>query len=334
MAEIAVNLVIEKLGPLLVQEINLLRGVRKEIEDIKTELESIRCFLKDAEAKEEIEGKSNNGVQQWVAQVREVAYCIEDVIDEFAFTVAQLSHGRGLFGVLRKANRAIKKLMLRYNIANDIQGIKTSLVKIDERRKRYRLDSTERESSVETRNCTRQGGCGVGSYYTEEDQTVGYESIRKELNDWMVNKIPQCRVIALVGAGGLGKTTLAASVYKKNDVKRHFNCHAWIHVGKTYMKEDLLRRTIQKIYSSMEENVHGNLETMDEMGLIDMLRKYLEKKSYMVVFDDVWKGVEHALPDNNESSRLIITTRNLVSCTLACFQKTIQLVVGDLYGCG
>ncbi|KAK1584205.1 hypothetical protein Q3G72_030770 [Acer saccharum] len=59
------------------------------------------------------------------------------------------------------------------------------------------------------------------------------------------------------------------------------------------------------------------METMDEMGLIDMLRTYLEKKSYMVVFDDVWKDefwkdVEHALPDNHKSSRLIITTRNRV----------------------
>ncbi|KAK2640001.1 hypothetical protein Ddye_027796 [Dipteronia dyeriana] len=320
MAEIVVNLVIDKLGPLLVQEIKFLRGVRQEIEDVREELKSIRFFLKDAEKRsaiEELEGNNNSDVQQWVAQVREVAYCIEDVLDEFAFTVAQLSHGRGIVGFLRKANRSLKKLKLRQNVVNDIQEIKASLAKIQDRRKRYRLDSIKKESDVETRNVTRQGGCGVGSYYTEEDQIVGYESIRKELIDLMVNKIPQRRVIVLVGTGGLGKTTLAASVYKKNDVKNHFNCRAWIHVGKTYIKEDLLRRTIQKLYSSLDENAPGHMETMDEMGLIDMLRKYLENKSYMVVFDDVWKDefwryVEHALPDNHKSSRLIITTRNRV----------------------
>ncbi|KAK0602812.1 hypothetical protein LWI29_037184 [Acer saccharum] len=320
MAEIVVNLVIDKLGPLLVQEIKLLRGLRQEIEYVKEELKSIRFFLKDAEKRsaiEELEGNNNNGVQLWVAQVREVAYCIEDVLDEFAFTVAQLPHGRGIVGILRKANRSLRKLKLRQNIVNDILEIKKSLAKIQDRRKRYGLDSIQKESDAETRNVTRQGGCGVGSYYMEEDQIVGYESIRKELIDLMVNKIPQRRVIVLVGAGGLGKTTLAASVYKKNDLKNHFNCCAWIHVGKTYFKEDLLRRTIQKIYSSFGENAPGNMETMDEMGLIDMLRTYLEKKSYMVVFDDVWKDefwkdVEHALPDNHKSSRLIITTRNRV----------------------
>ncbi|KAK4852337.1 hypothetical protein QYF36_023074 [Acer negundo] len=320
MAEIAVNLVIDKLGPLLVQEIKLLRGVRKEIEDVKEELKSIRIFLKDAERRsaiEELEGNNNNDIQLWVAQVREVAYCIEDVLDEFAFTVAQLPHGRGIVGILRKANRSLKKLKLRHNIVNDIQEIKAKLIKIQDRRKRYGLDSIKKESDVETRNVKLQCGCGVGSYYIEDGQIVGYESIRKELIDLMVNKIPQRRVIVLVGAGGLGKTTLAASVYKKNDVKNHFNCCAWIHVGKTYIKEDLLRRTLQKLYGSFRENAPGNMETMDEMGLIDMLRTYLEKKSYMVVFDDVWKDefwkdVEHALPENHKSSRLIITTRDRV----------------------
>ena len=56
------------------------------------------------------------------------AYCIEDVIDNCAFSVAQLPpHGRGLVGVLHKINRSIKKLKLRRNIINDIQDIKSSV---------------------------------------------------------------------------------------------------------------------------------------------------------------------------------------------------------------
>ncbi|XP_052290102.1 disease resistance protein RPM1-like [Citrus sinensis] len=59
MAEAAVNFAIETLGPLLVEEIRLWGGVRKEVQSINSELESLRSVLKDADARaavEELEG--------------------------------------------------------------------------------------------------------------------------------------------------------------------------------------------------------------------------------------------------------------------------------------
>jgi disease resistance protein RPM1 len=53
MTETAVTLVINKLFQLLVQEASLLSSVHREIVGIRDELESIKCFLKDAEARTE-----------------------------------------------------------------------------------------------------------------------------------------------------------------------------------------------------------------------------------------------------------------------------------------
>ncbi|KAI7994739.1 putative tRNA N6-adenosine threonylcarbamoyltransferase [Camellia lanceoleosa] len=53
MAERAVISVIQYLGPLLASEVELLRGVRKEMVSIKAELERIHSFLKDAESRAE-----------------------------------------------------------------------------------------------------------------------------------------------------------------------------------------------------------------------------------------------------------------------------------------
>ncbi|GAY69270.1 hypothetical protein CUMW_270590 [Citrus unshiu] len=55
---------------------------------------------------------------------------------------------------------------------------------------------------------------------------------------------------------------------------------------------------------------------MEEMELITTLRGHLKYKSYMIVFDDVWKidfwgDVGHALLDNKKSSRIIVTTRHM-----------------------
>ncbi|KAE7996563.1 hypothetical protein FH972_001275 [Carpinus fangiana] len=75
MTETAVTLVIDKLVQLIVHESKLLKGVHQEVVDIRDELESIQCFLKDAD-----KGNLQDGFKMWVKQVREVAYHIEDKI--------------------------------------------------------------------------------------------------------------------------------------------------------------------------------------------------------------------------------------------------------------
>ncbi|GMP78452.1 hypothetical protein CsSME_00034374 [Camellia sinensis var. sinensis] len=115
MAERAVISVIQYLGPLLAGDVELLRGVRKEMVSIKAELERIHSFLKDAESKAET---GDEGVKIWVKQVRQVAYRIQDVIDEHILFV--LPKQPGLFGSLHKVTRTITKLKPRHEIASQI----------------------------------------------------------------------------------------------------------------------------------------------------------------------------------------------------------------------
>ncbi|KAL5979666.1 hypothetical protein ACLOJK_019577 [Asimina triloba] len=64
MAESAVNFLIQYLGPFLVDEVKLLKGVRCEFRKIRDELESMRAFLRDADAKEH----HNESIKAWVRQ--------------------------------------------------------------------------------------------------------------------------------------------------------------------------------------------------------------------------------------------------------------------------
>ena len=79
MAYGAVIILLYKLTSILLQEASLLGDAHDEIEEIKLELESMRSFLKDAERRME----RSESVENWVRQVREVAYEAEDIIDEF-----------------------------------------------------------------------------------------------------------------------------------------------------------------------------------------------------------------------------------------------------------
>ncbi|MCI43964.1 NBS-containing resistance-like protein, partial [Trifolium medium] len=85
MAEMAVSLVLDQLIPMLTEEAKLLGGIHKEFEDIKDELEYIQAFLKDADKRV----ATTEGVKTWVRHVREAAFRIEDVIDDYLIQVRQ-----------------------------------------------------------------------------------------------------------------------------------------------------------------------------------------------------------------------------------------------------
>ncbi|KAM2281514.1 hypothetical protein ACFX1S_042106 [Malus domestica] len=94
MAESVVCFVINKLISLLITtEAKLSRDVRAEVGFIRDELQSIRSFLRDADAKAAAvaEGDmANDCVKTWVNQEREAAFCIEDVIDEYLLRITRI----------------------------------------------------------------------------------------------------------------------------------------------------------------------------------------------------------------------------------------------------
>ncbi|KAL7176940.1 hypothetical protein ACSBR2_030300 [Camellia fascicularis] len=187
MAERAVISVIQHLGPLLAGEVELLKGVRKEIISIKAELERIHSFLKDAEARADMGDK---GVKIWVKQVRQVAYQIKDVIDEHILLV--LPEQPRLFSSLRKVTRMITKLKPRHEIASQIQDIKTTICEIKEGADRYGFStSTSSEhSSTRTSSITNDNmwhDPRLASLFIGDDEVVGIESPKYELISRLVD---------------------------------------------------------------------------------------------------------------------------------------------------
>jgi disease resistance protein RPM1 len=308
MTETVVALVVNELVQLIVHESNLLKGVQQEVVDIKDELESIQCFLKHVD-----KGDLQDGVKIWVKQVREVAYHIEDVIDEYVLHVAQRRHQQSFLAFLNKIGRLLKYIKPRHDIVTKIQDIKISVREIKERSERYGFSSSEQGSSNSAANVTWHDP-RVGALFIEEDEVVGIESTRDELVSWLVGEASKRSVMSVVGMGGIGKTTLTKKVYENELVKGHFDCRVWITVSQSYNMQKILMSMIDQIYQGKEIALE-QIDMTDEITLITQLRKFLQQKRYVVVFDDVWKTefweiVKHALPFNDRGSRIIITTRS------------------------
>ncbi|KAL5057735.1 hypothetical protein RYX36_029339 [Vicia faba] len=327
MAEVAVSLVIDQLVPLIREEAKLLRGIDKEFADIKNELESIQAFLKDADKR----ASTAEGVKTWVKQVREAAFRIEDIIDDYSIHVGQQPPHPGCLFLLHK----LKIIIPRHQIASEIQDIKLYVRGIKERSERYGFQYSleQRSSNSRERQDSKWHDPRVAALYIEEADVVGYEPQRDGLIDWLVKGSDERTVVSVVGMGGQGKTTLAKKVFESKNVVRHFDCRVWITVSQSYSVEGLLRDMLLNLYKQKGEDPPDDTFQMDRGSLTGEVRNYLQKKRYAVVFDDVWSehfwgDIEFSLSDNKNGSRIFITTRNLdvaMSCKKSSFLEVLEL---------
>ena len=148
----------------------------------------------------------------------------------------------------------------------------------------------------------------------EESNIVGMTNDVKDLKQKLLEGEMERGVVAIVGMGGLGKTTLAKKIYDDSDVQRHFDGgRAWVSVSQEFSIRELLLGIAHCVVTTLEEKQKHELGN-HELG--QEVYKSLQGKRYLIVLDDVWNtdvwgGLSSYLPaESNKRSRVLITTRN------------------------
>ncbi|XP_019157668.1 PREDICTED: putative late blight resistance protein homolog R1B-14 [Ipomoea nil] len=145
-----------------------------------------------------------------------------------------------------------------------------------------------------------------------ENEMIGCEDQLQRISELLIDKqlSKNREVVAVTGMGGIGKTTLARTVYEDSEIKSFFDISAWTVVSHQHNKKEILLRLLGCIVPLTSE-----IYKKDDGELADQLRKSLMGQRYLIVVDDIWNtkawdDIQGCFPDNMNSSRILMTTRH------------------------
>ncbi|KAI4974552.1 hypothetical protein ZWY2020_047832 [Hordeum vulgare] len=281
MAEIVILLAIEKIGialtngaanqasALFVKYGTQLLELQRSMDRVVRELRVMHDFL----CQMDIRNRNKQAYESWLEEVRKVAHLMEDMVDEYLYLVGQ-EQDIGCCFYMNNGFRKPRSLLSLNKISFNVKEIEKDLSHLSETKNRW-VPVNDGDTSNSNYIVKMSQDLANISRSLDED-LVGVDKKREILEQWLAVDDLQCSVIALHGMGGLGKTALAANVYKNEREK--FACHAWVSISQTYSEEDVFQK-IAKELSRDKISVLSNTSDMDIRCLEEKLKEFLEQKN-------------------------------------------------------
>ncbi|KAL1213793.1 putative disease resistance protein [Cardamine amara subsp. amara] len=303
MAESLLSFGVEKLWDLLVRETDRLKGVDEQLTELKSDLDLLRSFLKDADAKKH----ANTSVRNWVEEIKEVVFDAEDISETFLLK-EELSKTSGIKKRMRRLSCIIVD---RRELALDIRGISKRISKVIGNMKTILVQQMIFKGNEDTNLLQERQREMRKTYPTNnENDLVGLEKNVMKLVGYLAEE-DKIQVVSITGMGGIGKTTLARQVFNHEMVKNHFDGVAWVCISQQFTTKYVWQTILQKLSPKHDEHLVSN---MSEYQLQDKLFQLLETSKSLIILDDMWKEedwdiIEPAFPKKGHW-KVLLTSRN------------------------
>ena len=180
---------------------------------------------------------------------------------------------------LNRLERAIKKMgdlfskgKAHREISCAIEDITKQLQEMTEWHARYRVDDLVAKPAATTSIDPR-----LSALYTKVSQLVGIGEPRDKVIKMLksAGEDMETKIVSIVGFGGLGKTTLAKTVYE--NLTKDVPFKAFVPVGQNPDLNKVLRDILISL-GKWRYTTEFNLAILDERQLIDELREFLKDK--------------------------------------------------------
>ncbi|XP_017984140.1 PREDICTED: putative disease resistance RPP13-like protein 1 [Theobroma cacao] len=293
------------------------KQVHGEIKKWEKMLQSIRAVLDDAEEKQ----MRNGPVKIWLAELQDLAYDLDDLLDEFATEVSRqrlIQEHRTGAGKVHKLVPALcfspGAVIFNSKMLSKIKEITARLQELFTQKLNLELRETVggRAKGVKERLPTTSLVNEVHVYGRENDKKAIFELLlRNDGSDDGVSVIP------IIGMGGIGKTTLTQLVYNDNNINDYFDLKAWVCVSEDF--------DVVKVTKTILQSITSEPCDVNDLNLLQVkLKEKLFKKKFLLVLDDVWNEnyndwtiLRSPFEVGARESKIIVTTRShLVSSVM------------------
>ncbi|XP_042026382.1 disease resistance protein RGA2-like isoform X1 [Salvia splendens] len=307
----AIEVLVQNLINLVKDEFSLLRGLDKDAHQLQRTLGMIQAYLIDAEKK----SITQESVKIWLRELEAVAFDADNVLDELSYLLLHkkvkkmktpkgkdkvLSCFSSFNGILRRRDMAhtIKQIILDFECMNkratDL-GLQSMVVN---------ALAAVTHTSIETDS------------FSLDPIFIGRDDDVPKLVDMLTQTLPRERmfsILALVGMGGMGKTTLTRKLFNHERLKVRFGSLIWVHVSQNFDPVSLFN----KILCKLTKKTSNGVESRD--NILEKLQEALKGKTYLLVLDDVWNDDVMKWEDfinsilgvtSTKGNGIIITTRS------------------------
>ncbi|KAF7105493.1 hypothetical protein CFC21_106300 [Triticum aestivum] len=275
----------------------------------------------------------------WVKQVRDVAYNVEDTLQDFAVLLDR--HRKSWWRIPRT-------LLDRRHVAKQMKELKDDVEDVRQRSMRYHLIKGSGSGS-------KPAATGGQSAVLGETMS-GIEESRRQREKSKVNLVRllnkrdnnNLKVIGVWGTSTVdfeieGSTSIIKRAY--DHLKRHdkFNCCAFIRLMSAFNPMGFIQNIIRQLYVSLlqesKQSEQASMEAQilrrmrvnkeEEDDLIDEFKGYLKEKSYLVVLTDVssikqWDQIKILFPHNKRGSRIMVFTPQVEVATLCVGHESLE----------
>ncbi|CAO2143414.1 unnamed protein product [Urochloa humidicola] len=263
-------------------EVHMLLGVSREIDKMGVKLGDLKNFLADADRR----NITDLSVQSWVNELRDAMYDTTDILDlcqikaldqgpsrdmgcfnPLHFCMRNPFHAHGIGSRIKKLNQRLDDIKARSTSFNFV-----NLSSYKDRARKVAYPGTGQTT----------GGLDESGLVSETIQEDTGNLVDMLIKDEETHKqYRKNKAFAIVGVGGIGKTTLAKKIFNNDIIQQEFTKKIWLSVNKDYDEIEILKRAITE--AGGDHHVAGNTKATLERILTEALKGH----KTILIMDDV-----------------------------------------------